>query len=145
MMTLIESWAVHVLGTPATKGSWKIRRRRGKAWLQADNERERPWAENVAWHAKQAWGSRPLVSAGVAVSIVFEMLKPARPVRPFPVGDVDKLARSCLDALTGIVWEDDVLVVELLVGKRYVARDPGAWIRLSPFRGESIVRPSEAA
>lgn len=47
-------------------------------------------------------------------------------------GDVDKLARAVLDALTGIAYEDDSQVCELLVTKRYCLRGEafGAGIRI---------------
>jgi crossover junction endodeoxyribonuclease RusA len=119
-----------VLGKPATKGSWKIRRGKGKAWLTADNDKERPWADAVAWRGKEAMRGRPLIDEGVEVAILIEVSRPKDPVREFPVGDVDKMARSVLDALTGIVWRDDVLVTSLSVTKRYTEREQGAWIQI---------------
>jgi Holliday junction resolvase RusA-like endonuclease len=126
------------LGKPATKGSWKTKRskRTGKTFLVPDNERERPWAMVVGWAAKAAMAGRPLVDRGVEVAILFEYLRPGKPVRDFPTGDVDKLARSTLDALTGIVWVDDVLVVSLDVTKRYTAKEPGAWIKVYELGGK---------
>ena len=46
------------------------------------------------------------------------------------VGDVDKLSRAALDALTGIVYADDCQVVELRVRKVYCERwvQPGVSI-----------------
>jgi Holliday junction resolvase RusA-like endonuclease len=126
---------IHTLGKPATKGSWKIRRKRGRAFLQADSDREKPWALMVGWAAKEAMAGRPLIDRGVEVSILFDFVRPAKPVREFPTGDVDKLARSCLDALTGTVLEDDVLVVSMDVTKRYVAKDPGAHIYVYELGG----------
>jgi Holliday junction resolvase RusA-like endonuclease len=125
----------HALGKPATKGSWKIRRKRGKAFLQADNDREKPWALMVGWAAKEAMAGRPLIDRGVKVSILFDFVRPKNPAREFPTGDVDKLARSTLDALTGTVWTDDVLVVSMDVTKRYVAKDPGAHIYVYELGG----------
>ena len=37
--------------------------------------------------------------------------------------DVDKLARACLDALTGILWSDDSQVTSLNASKQYAAID----------------------
>lgn len=37
--------------------------------------------------------------------------------------DADKAARSCLDAMTGIVYADDAQVVVLIVTKNYGSRD----------------------
>jgi Holliday junction resolvase RusA-like endonuclease len=53
-------------------------------------------------------------------------LKPSAPA--FPVkrsgGDLDKLARALLDALTGIVYRDDSQVVELDLRKRFADSGP---------------------
>lgn len=121
-----------VLGRPATKGSWRIRGKRGKTWLSPDNERERPWADSVAWAAKEKMRGAELLAGAVDVAILFEFQRPKRPSRPYPTGDVDKLARSALDALTGIVWVDDVQVTTLNVTKRYAAKEPGASFVIKP-------------
>jgi Holliday junction resolvase RusA-like endonuclease len=125
----------HALGKPATKGSWRPVVRRGKARLIPQIQRERPWAETVAWAAKEAMAGRPLIDRGVEVAILFDFVRPKNPAREFPTGDVDKLARSCLDALTGTILQDDVLVVSMDVTKRYVAKDPGAHIYVYELGG----------
>ena len=56
-------------------------------------------------------------------------------MRGFPTGDVDKLARSCLDALSGVILKDDVLVVSLDVTKRYTTKEPGAWVYVYELGG----------
>jgi crossover junction endodeoxyribonuclease RusA len=121
-----------VPGIPATKGSWKVMR--GK--LRPDNNREKPWALSVAWSAKAA---RVAVAAGpVAVELSCYFPRPKKPTNPFPSrNDVDKLARSCLDALTGIAWADDQQVVELVVSKAYTSEmhpDAGAWVSVRTVR-----------
>lgn len=126
--------AFFVPGVPATKGSWRpIRGKRGKTVLLPDNAREKPWALAVAWSAKAA-RMRPLDGA-VKVTIHCWFPRPKNPTNPFPArNDVDKLARSTLDALTGIAWQDDQQVVRLVVTKAYVdvgAPEPGAWIEIA--------------
>ena len=121
-----------VPGVPATKGSWKVMR--GK--LRPDNEREKPWALAVAWSAKAA---RVVQADGaVRVEIACYFPRPKKPTNPFPSrNDVDKLARSTLDALTGIAWADDQQVVELEVRKAYTDEqqpNPGAWVTLRTRR-----------
>jgi crossover junction endodeoxyribonuclease RusA len=56
--------------------------------------------------------------------------------------DVDKLARAVADALTGLVYRDDVLVCELLAAKYYAAASevPHVDVRVEPTVGQ---RPSE--
>ncbi len=123
-----------VPGVPATKGSWKALRN-GK--LRPDNAREKPWALAVAWSAKAARVEQ--VDGPVIVELVCYFPRPKRPTHAFPSrNDVDKLARSTLDALTGIAWRDDQQVVELRVSKAYtgeVQRDPGAWVSVRTAGG----------
>lgn len=98
------------------------------------DEKERPWSEAVAWAGRQAMAGAALLNEAVEVAILFEMLRPAKPKRGFPVGDVDKLARSTLDALTGVVWRDDVLVTRLDAAKQYTTKEAGAWIQIKTQR-----------
>lgn len=114
-------WSFFVDGVPATKGSWKVNR--GK--LRPDNERERPWANAVAWTAKSA-GVKPLTGP-VKLTIDLYFPRPKKPTNSFPSkNDVDKLARSAMDAMTGIAWLDDQQVIRLVVGKDYVSRNVGS-------------------
>ena len=39
------------------------------------------------------------------------------------IGDIDKLCRSCMDALTGICFYDDSQVIDLSAKKRFHTRD----------------------
>jgi Holliday junction resolvase RusA-like endonuclease len=50
-------------------------------------------------------------------------LKPSAPAAPRSKPDVDKLARTTLDALTGIAFDDDSRIVDLVTRKRYA--EPG--------------------
>ena len=112
-------------GKPATKGSWKVTRHGG---LRPDNERERPWANAVAWCARAA-GVRIVAEAPVSVEIALYFASPKKPTHSYPSrNDVDKLARSVLDALTGVAWQDDQQVTRLAVTKAYGS--PGAVIRI---------------
>ena len=116
-----------VNGKPATKGSWKVTRHGA---LRPDSERERPWANAIAWTAKSL-GAKP-TDKPVKVTLQFFFARPKKPSNPFPSkSDVDKLSRSALDALTGIVWNDDQQVVDLHATKDFAdERGPGmaVWI-----------------
>jgi Holliday junction resolvase RusA-like endonuclease len=46
--------------------------------------------------------------------------------------DADNLAKAVLDALNGILYEDDSQVVMLAVTKRYAKSEPGTMVTLSP-------------
>ena len=50
-------------------------------------------------------------------------LRPGAPVYPMGMPDLDKLCRSVLDALTGIVFADDAQVISLYAAKVY-AEEP---------------------
>ncbi len=118
--TMTTFW---VDGIPATKGSWIVTRTRH---MRPDNARERPWANAVAWSAKAAGVN--LCDGPVRVAIALYYPSPKKPKHAFPArNDVDKTARSCLDALTGIAWHDDQQVVSLSVTKGFAdQRGPGA-------------------
>jgi Holliday junction resolvase RusA-like endonuclease len=48
-------------------------------------------------------------------------------------GDVDKLARAVLDAMTGVVYKDDAQVVQLAASKAYAATSGlYVWVRPAP-------------
>jgi Holliday junction resolvase RusA-like endonuclease len=61
----------------------------------------------------------------VTVILHFGIKAPMKEVRPFPTTkpDVDKLTRTCLDAITqaGNVWADDSQVIILTAAKYYEA------------------------
>jgi Holliday junction resolvase RusA-like endonuclease len=48
-------------------------------------------------------------------------VKPSAPTAPHSKPDIDKLARSTLDSLTGIVFDDDSRIVRLTLDKVYAA------------------------
>ena len=105
--------AFFVDGVPVTKGSWKVTR---TGHLRPDNVRERPWANAVAWTAKSV-GVQP-VDGPVTISIDCYYPSPKKPTHAFPSrNDVDKAARSVLDALKGIAWQEDQQVVDLRATK----------------------------
>lgn len=122
-----------VPGKPAPQGS---KRHVGRGILVESSKALAPWRTLVAHSAAQAW-HQPLIDHAVSVDLVFVMPRPKRlpKTRPTPpcttrTGDVDKLARGCLDALTNVVLVDDALVVDLRARRRYAELDeqPGAHI-----------------
>jgi Holliday junction resolvase RusA-like endonuclease len=126
--------AFYVEGLPETKGSWRsVRGRDDKPKFIPDNDREEGWATAVAWMARAELmkqrnvnrASFPLAVARVAIKIDFDL--------PVPKGkkhkrDIDKLARSVLDALQGLVYVDDEQVDILHLSKRRVDVGFGARI-----------------
>ena len=123
------TFAFTVRGLPQPKGSSRAFVVKGRAVVTSDNPKAREWAKTVRF-CLQDW-TRGLLPAAVPVKLTLDFALP-RPAsvsarrRPAPTvkPDVDKLARTVLDALTGIVVADDAQIVELAVVKRY-GQEPG--------------------
>lgn len=79
---------------------------RGRAYTPADT---RNWEELLAWRFIERHG-RPLLAGPVRIELHFAGVQANQ--------DIDNLAKSCLDALNGIAFNDDRQVVELVVRKR---------------------------
>lgn len=140
---------IEVLGTPAPKGSSRpmLNRKTGKAFTFAGGSKAAEvklgtWDGAVRAAAAAVVGkvsAPPFVGVPLYVAITFRIarpgghwgtgkragqLKPSAPSRPAGKPDIDKLARSTLDSLTGIVFDDDSRIVGLDLIKVYAA--PGA-------------------
>lgn len=122
----------HVWGKPETKGSWRVFMRRGRPVLVPDNEAEPAWAQLVAWSARAFLRNviEPDKATRYVVSLEF-VLPPPPSKRRTNRRDLDKLARSILDALTGIVWADDEQVEHLDLDKT-TGPTPGVRVKISP-------------
>ncbi len=112
----------------------------------------KPWRQDVKYAALAAkptgWDTTP----AMALSVVFKFQRPAshlgknglRPSAPQHCtsarnGDIEKLARSTNDALTGVLFDDDRQVVTLNATKRYCVQgeQPGAIITLTALTTNS--------
>lgn len=153
------TYVIQVLGTPAPKGSSRAFYKAGmkRAVIVKDNsEKQKSWDGAVRECAAGAVGQRetpPFVDTALEVTIVFRMARPGShwgkgrnagklaPSAPrFPRGkpDIDKLARSTLDAMTGIVFDDDARIVDLFLRKEYAAPgNEGAWIGVTVVSDDS--------
>jgi Holliday junction resolvase RusA-like endonuclease len=137
---------IDVRGTPAPKGSSRafVNKKTGRAIVapsgsKANKERIASWNSAVREAASDAVGeveAPPFVDRALVVSIVFHMARPSGhwgkgknagrltpSAPPFPRGkpDIDKLARTTLDALTGVVFDDDSRIARLALSKVYAA------------------------
>lgn len=147
----------YVLGTPAPKGSSRpmLNRKTGKAFTfkggsPQNAEKLTTWDSSVRAAAVSAIGSisaPPFVDVPLRVVMVFRLtrpgghwgkgrnagrLSPKAPIHPRGKPDIDKLARSTLDSLTGIVFDDDSRVVSLDLQKLYAEPgDEGASIQIA--------------
>lgn len=148
--------ALEVRGVPAPKGS-------GRAMIVGGRAVHVPHGSSVNARALRAWHNAvkaaceangpatPISDTPLAVSMSFRFarprghygtgrnadnLKPGAPLRPTTKPDADKIARSTLDSLTGLAFDDDSRVVELSVKKWYArdATEVGASILVEEWR-----------
>jgi crossover junction endodeoxyribonuclease RusA len=146
---LNDSITFAVCGLPAPQGS---KRHIGKGVMVESSKNVKPWRQDVKYAALAAkptgWDTTP----AMALSVVFKFQRPAshlgknglRPSAPQHCtsarnGDIEKLARSTNDALTGVLFDDDRQVVTLNATKRYCVQgeQPGAIITLTALTTNS--------
>ena len=124
-----------VYATPVPQGSMKGFVLKGKwgakdrAILTSDNSKLKPYRGEVTREAMLALGmagiEHPLAGKHIPVSMVFDfyLQKPASTPKkrgyPSVKPDVDKICRSTIDALTGLLYADDAQIVELSARKHY--------------------------
>lgn len=118
------TFTVH--GRPAPQGSKKVvgSKKNGKAILVESSKGVKPWRQDVALYAFEAMRGKPLFTTAVFLEVTFFMARPAsispkKRMWPCVAPDLSKLVRSTEDALKGIVWYDDSLVVSTRSHKRY--------------------------
>ena len=123
-----------VVGVPVTQGSARatILKTTGRAVLIQENHKGlRAWRGAIRRAAETvAEGQKAPAQTPVWVTASFRLPRPAsvKRIRPSVKPDLDKLARASLDALSGVLFEDDGQVVSLHVQKEYAgtAQAPGA-------------------
>lgn len=137
-----------VYGTPAPGGSKNafvptnkqgqpFRRPNGSIIVNVVDDagkRNKAWKGIVANYSKIAMSRKQIITCACSTEITFYMhrpnshfgskgwvpyVKPSAPKYPAVKPDTLKLARSTEDAMTGIVYEDDALSVDLILKKRY--------------------------
>ena len=66
----------------------------------------------------------PIVPLKVSICCYFKPSKTASKNKyPSPKGDVDNYAKTYLDALEGVLYENDTQIEELIVKKKYATSD----------------------
>lgn len=131
----------NAIGIPQQQGSMRAFVVRGRAVQTSDNKKLRPWRNIVHDAAVMAVGDRGLFQGPVEVRAEFRMPRPqsspkTRETLPDKTPDLDKLIRGLLDALSGVVFDDDKRVVSLNVTERYTDRDgeqPGVSVTIEPL------------
>ena len=147
-----------VPGMPVPKGSNRAMVIRGRAFMVPGGDsgtqaRGKTWDQNVRAAAKAAalaagydLTTPAFVETPLCVIVNFRLKRPAghwnkaglkegAPTVPSTKPDIDKLARQILDAMTGIVYDDDSRISELWLKKLYAdPGDEGADITVSEAR-----------
>jgi len=123
----MRSLSFECLGVPQPKGSLTRMPHGGmvEAGTRASRERKAAWRSDLRAAALSAIGDEPLMLGAIRLSIHLALPHPQLP--RYKQGwwahvkkpDIDKLARACLDPLTGVVWKDDAQVFALTVIKAY--------------------------
>lgn len=143
LLGLGASIEFRIFGRPSPKGSKKgtgiiYRDRQGRPHERMidDSKHERPWERDVISYAKEAVARLGWIklTGPVLLEIWFYRAPPKSPLWkaqgvPDVIPDADKLARSLGDALTGILYDDDKRVTDLIVRKRHGR--PGAYVRVT--------------
>ena len=121
-------------GIPAPQGS---KRHVGHGILLESSRNVGPWRERIAITAHNAMQGRPLFAGPVAIYIELVLPRPKSTPKSYTPPairrpDVDKLARACLDAITGTVVCDDAQIIDLHATKRIAAigEPPGATLEI---------------
>ncbi len=122
------SLTFHVVGVPQPKGSARAFIPKGwkRAIVTSDNPKNKGWQQLVAEAASiaiQNHGGFRLIETAAALTVTFYLPRPkvigAKNPPHTKKPDLDKLIRSCKDALSKIVWRDDSLVTEVIAAKHY--------------------------
>ena len=142
-----------VFGLPASQGS---KRHVGRGIMIESSKRLKPWRQDVMLAAECAYRGKVIVTP-VRLEIDFffarpkshyrtgkysDLLKPNAPIyaASHGQGDLDKLLRSTIDALSfvtgGCIIRDDCLVVSISSNKQYAnaITPPGAAIKVIQLR-----------
>lgn len=136
---MAERIEFNVYGVPQTKGSTKAFMPEGARFpiITNDNPRNKSWAALVSSVAQDyapkdgLWEGAVLIILDFVLTPPKELLKKDRykttPMTTKP--DWDKIARSCCDALSGIIFKDDKQIIDASVRKGY-GLSPGVVITL---------------
>jgi crossover junction endodeoxyribonuclease RusA len=132
-----------VRGVPVPQGTARAFVAGGRAFLATDaNRLSSPigaWRAAIRSEAQDAMRDAPLLAGAVSIHAGFALPRPLSLPRRITQADarpdLDKLARSLLDALTGVVIRDDAQVVALDVAKRYDSEQPGVAVSVRELPG----------
>ena len=116
-----------VEGVPIPQGSMKAMLHKHSHFpiMISDNAKLRGWRKTVAQLAGLEMRKRDYIQIGKNVPVrlildfYFDKPKSVKMIDKVTKPDLDKLIRSCGDSMTGIVYEDDSQVTEIVARKLY--------------------------
>jgi len=110
-----------VLGTPITQGSMKsIGRGR---MIHQNSKKLNVWRDAIAAEFDRKKPDGWDTTREYELMCTFHMKRPKKPAHSYPVKDLDKLIRACMDALTEHAWEDDNQVTNIIASKLYAEEE----------------------
>lgn len=137
--------AFTVPGEPHGKGRHRSCIRGGRIATYTPQKTER-YENLIAVVAKLAMGRRPPFGGACAVELDIFVSVPASwsikkramalggGLHPTKKPDVDNVEKAVFDGMNGIVWRDDVQVVDVVKRKRY-SETPGVYVRVMEIQG----------
>lgn len=137
---------IMVRGLPAPQGSKRayVNRYTGRAALVESSAAVKPWRADVRAAMDYEWCYQPL-EGPVSLRLRFAFhrpkghtgkrgLLPSAPEHKVTKPDLDKLVRSTLDAMTGVVFRDDSQVISLTAWKGWTeGDDQGCLVTITPM------------
>lgn len=105
------SITIEVSGEPRPKQSFRYSSR-GGGYTAAP---VKAWQDTVAWEAKIAMKGMDMLSGYLSATMIFRLGNKRRV-------DLDNLSKAVLDAMNGIVYEDDTIVCKLKLYKMVVKK-----------------------
>lgn len=133
-----------VPGAPIGKGRPRVTTRGGKFASMYTPEKTVNYEGLVAHSAKVAMNGMPLMDGPASVRLEIVCQVPASwsqkkrtqalagTVYPTTKPDIDNVEKAIFDGLNGVVWRDDVQVVEVSKRKRY-GDTPGVLVTIIPI------------
>lgn len=133
-----------VPGVPVGKGRPRVTTRGGKFASMYTPEKTANYEGLVAHSGKVAMAGMPLIDGPASVHLDIVCQVPASwsqkkrvqalagTVYPTTKPDIDNVEKAIFDGLNGVVWRDDVQVVEVRKRKRY-GDTPGVLVTIIPI------------
>lgn len=146
-MSEFKSVSFFIPGKAIGKGRMRLSTMHGFARMHSPDQTIN-YESLVSVTAQQAMQGRDLIAGPVlvemkiivAVAASWSKKKTAEAlqgvVMPTKKPDIDNVEKAVFDGMNGVVWVDDVQVVNVSKSKRYGVT-PGVWVRVVPLEGKS--------